>query len=139
MTAFNLQTAASVIADVFPSWVLALAPQVVAIERDRTVLHIPFSAQLCREGGIVSGQALAAVADTAMVCALWAAQGAQRPVATVDLHVSYLRAAAQDDLLATAEVVKQGRALCFARVSIASASDPSRPAATAVGTFASGG
>ncbi|QRF62317.1 PaaI family thioesterase [Variovorax sp. UC122_21] len=137
MATFDLQSAPAILAEVFPPWVLSLRPEIVHIGDGQTVLAMPLSPVACREGGTVSGQAIAALADTAMVCALWAALGEQRPVATVDLHVTYLRAA-KDGLRATAEVVKQGRSLSFARVSIASDSEPDRPVATAVGTFATG-
>lgn len=138
MSNFTIQTAAEVIAGVLPECVRMLGPRVVAITPEHTVLRMPASPAACREGGIVSGQALAALADTAMICALWSAFGEHRPVATVDLHVTYLRAAEQGDLVATAEVVKQGRSLSFARVVIAGAAHPGKPVATAIGTFATG-
>jgi uncharacterized protein (TIGR00369 family) len=136
MTVFNLDTAADVIEAVVPACVKSLGLSVVSIDARGAVLRMPSSPAACREGGIISGQALASLADTAMVCALWSVFGEHRPVATVDLHVTYLRAADEGDVLATAEVVKQGRSLSFARVSIASAAQPDRPLTTAVGTFA---
>ena len=88
----------------------------------------------CREGGIFAGQALAALADTAMCFALWTDGRGRRPVATVDLHVTYLRAGDGDDVLADAEIVRSGRSLAFCRVSMRLASS-GRELATAVATF----
>lgn len=139
MSTFTLETAAQVIQRAFPPFITALGLQLEALAPGRVTVRLPFSTDTSREGGIVSGQALAALADTAMVCALWAGSGEQQPVATVDLHVTYLRAAKGEDLLAVAEVVKPGRSISFTKVSIAGVSSPDKPVATAIGTFALAG
>ena len=54
---------------------------------------MPFSERLCRNGGIVSGQALMAFADTAMVIANVAANRRYRPMTTVDQTTHFMRAA----------------------------------------------
>lgn len=136
MSTFNQDTAAEVIERAFPPFITALGLRLEEFGKGRVVVRLPFSPGTSREGGVISGQALAALADTTMVCALWAGFGEQKPLATVDLHVTYLRAAKEEDLLAVAEVVKTGRSISFAKVVVASPSNPDKPVATAVGTFA---
>ena len=136
MSTFTHETAAQVMQRAFPPFITALDLQLEELTPGRVTVRLPFHPDTSREGGIISGQALAALADTTMVCALWAGFGEQRPLATVDLHVTYLRAAKGEDLRAVAEVVKAGRSLSFAKVSIAGVSSPDKPAATAIGTFA---
>jgi acyl-coenzyme A thioesterase PaaI-like protein len=59
----------------FAPWILSLRPQVIGFEESGASLRIPITDQVTRLGGIVSGQTLATMADTAMVfarCALTA-------------------------------------------------------------------
>lgn len=63
------QTAQAFLDKNFAPWVLALQPTVTEISAEQTVLTIPITDALNRTGGIVSGQALTALADTAMVLA----------------------------------------------------------------------
>ena len=67
-------------------------------------------------GKIIAGQALMALADTAMVVALWSALGAFRPVATVDMTTTFMRPATQTAIVAEATVLRLGRTLGFCQV-----------------------
>ena len=87
-----------------------------------------FSERLCRAGGIVCGQALMALADTAMVIAIVAANRGFRPMTTVDQTTHFLKAVASSDVLADARVVRLGRTMSFGRVTLFSAAD-SKPVA----------
>jgi len=51
----------------FAPWVLALMPCVSAVSEGRVTLEAPSTDQIARVGGIVSGETLATLADTAMV------------------------------------------------------------------------
>jgi uncharacterized protein (TIGR00369 family) len=82
-----------------------------------------FSDRLCRHGGIVCGQALMALADTAMVIAIQAAIRGFRPMTTVDQTTHFLKAVTSSDVLADARVVQLGRTMSFGRVSLSSAAD----------------
>lgn len=99
----------------FAQWVRDLALDVTQIGTERAILRMPLGAHLMRVGGIVSGQALAALADTAMVLAALARQDSFRPLATTDLHVQFLRPGTGTAVLCDAQVVRAGRALTFAR------------------------
>ena len=99
------------------------------------ILRMPFSERLCRNGGVVSGQALMAFADTAMVIANVAANRGYRPMTTVDQTTHFMRAATATDVLADARVVRLGRTMSFGRVTLASAAD-NKPIAMVSSAFA---
>lgn len=143
MEGWSVDTANDVLRDRFAPWVRALQIRVEEIGAASAVLRLPFADDLCREGGIVSGQALAALADTAMVIAVSAASGGYRPMATIDLHTTFMRAVTGADVVAEAQVERLGRTLAFVRVAMRAAptgptdrTDATAIVASAVGTFA---
>jgi len=119
----------------FASWVMALGPQVTEIGPTRTVLRMPITAALNRTGGMVSGQALGALADTAMVLACGGHVGEMIPVGTVTLDTQFLRPASGEAIRAEAEVTRAGRTMIFARCTLIA--EPSeKPVAMTTATFA---
>ena len=98
------------------------------------ILRMPFSERLCRNGGIVCGQALMAFADTAMVLANLAANRGYRPMTTVDQTTHFMRAVAASDVLADARVVRMGRTMSFGRVTLFGAAD-NKPVAMVSSAF----
>lgn len=118
----------------FADWVRALDPKVEEVGSDHVVVRMPLGAHLIRVGGIVSGQALAALADTAMVLAAVANAGGFRPFATTDLHTQFLRPGTGSAILCRAEVVRAGRALVFTRAEMHEA-DSGKLVATATASF----
>lgn len=131
----DIQTAQTFLDQNFAPWVLALSPKVTEITAERTTLTIPITGALNRTGGIVSGQALTALADTAMVLACGGHFGAMEPVGTVTLDTQFLRPASGNSLRAVAQVTRAGRAMVFTRCTIIA--DPSRkPVAMSIATFA---
>jgi uncharacterized protein (TIGR00369 family) len=131
--AFNIDEARRVLADVFAPWVLDLGLSIERIDHEPpaaaadwqpgAILRMAFSERLCRQGGVVSGQALMAFADTAMVIAMVAANRGYRPMTTVDQTTHFIRAVASSDVLADARVVRLGRTMSFGRVTLSSATD----------------
>lgn len=98
-------------------------------------MEIPITEDINRIGGIVSGQALAALADTAMVFACFGHLDAVEPVGTVTLDTQFLRPATGDSVRAEAEVTRAGKAMIFARATLIA--EPSgKPVALATATFA---
>lgn len=136
MTAeFTLEQGAQVLADnTLPGCVRELGLTVEHLGKGSATLRMRPTPMACREGGIYAGQAMASLADTAMCFALWTDGRGRRPVATVDLHLTFLSGGGQEDLLAKAEIVKSGRSLSFCKVSMALA-DSGKVIATAVATF----
>ncbi len=143
MDEWNVEVANRVLADHFAVWVRALDLTVETVSEQGAVLRMRFHDDLCRQGGIVSGQALSALADTAMVFAIASASGGYRPMATIDLHTTFMRAVANADVIAEAQVQRLGRTMAFVRVAMrarpldaASKVDPDAIVASAVGTYA---
>jgi uncharacterized protein (TIGR00369 family) len=116
MPALSLEEAEQLLQSSVPPWMLTLHLQVRETTEKSATLLMPFDEQLLRPGGIVAGQALMALADTAMVIALWSALGAFRPVATVNMTTTFLRPATQTALVAEATVLRLGRTLGFCQV-----------------------
>ena len=141
---FGLADARRILGEVFAPWVLDLNLTVERLEHAQpadapdwqpgALLRMPFSERLCRNGGIVCGQALMALADTAMVIAILAANRGYRPMTTVDQTTHFMRAVSSSDVLADARVVRLGRTMSFGRVTLLSASD-NRPVAMVSSAF----
>ncbi len=142
---FGIEEARRVLGEVFAPWVQDLGLSVEALDYEPpagaadwqpgAILRMAFSERLCRHGGVISGQALMALADTAMVIANLAANRGYRPMTTVDQTTHFMRAVSQSDVLADARVVRLGRTMSFGRVTLSSAID-NKPVAIASSAFA---
>ncbi len=143
---FDIEEARRLLGDLIAPWVQDLnlsiegidfnpPPNAAADWQPGAILRMPFSERLCRNGGIVCGQALMAFADTAMVIANFTANRGYRPMTTVDQTTHFMRAAAASDVLADARVVRMGRTMSFGRVTLSSASD-NKPVAIVSSAFA---
>ena len=118
----------------FAPWVLALSPRVTGFDAQGAVLTIPVTPDIARVGGIVCGQAMATLADTAMVLACAGHLGEFLPVATTNLETRFLAAARGDSLRCEARVIRAGRAMIFAEARLLSDPD-GRAVAVASATF----
>ena len=141
---FGIGEARRILGEVFAPWVqdLHLAVEQFEFEPDGAadwqpgaILRLPFSERICRNGGVVSGQALMAFADTAMVIANLAANRGYRQMTTVDQTTHFMRAVAASDVLADARIVRLGRTMSFGRVTLTSAAD-NKPVAMVSSAFA---
>jgi len=143
---FDLEEARRVLREVFAPWVQDLGLSVSSIEceppktatadwQPGAVLRMAFSERLCRHGGIVCGQALMALADTAMVIAILAANRGYRPMTTVDQTTHFMRPVTQSDVLADARVIRIGRTMGFGRITLFSSGD-NKPVAMVSSAFA---
>ncbi|MBY6115953.1 PaaI family thioesterase [Mameliella alba] len=127
-------TAQQLLEENFAAWVQALHPRITRIDPEAAVLEIPIRPDIARVGGIVCGQALATLADTAMVFACAGHLGGFRPVATTNLETRFLSAAKGDSVRCTARVIKGGRAMIFAEALLERLPD-GVPVAAASATF----
>jgi uncharacterized protein (TIGR00369 family) len=135
-TAFDVAAANAVLVEGFAPWVRATGITTVSLGPDTLTMRIPFSDQLCRVGGIMSGQTLVTGADTAMAIALMAKMGGMKqPITTVDLTINYMRPITKADALLVATVIRLGRTLAFCTTEIREAGSD-KPSAFATGTFA---
>jgi uncharacterized protein (TIGR00369 family) len=143
---FDIAEARRMLGEVFAPWVQDLGLSVVSIDhaappdagtdwQPGAILRMPFSERLCRNGGIVCGQALMAFADTAMVIANLAANRGYRPMTTVDQTTHFMRAVTASDVLADARIVRMGRTMSFGRVTLFGAAD-NKPVAMVSSAFA---
>jgi uncharacterized protein (TIGR00369 family) len=127
---FDRATAERMLTDVFAPWVQDLNLSVASLDKEGATLRMRFSEKLCRDNGVICGQALMSLADTAMVFAVSSAGGAYRPMTTVDQTMHFLRPAASADVLADAKVVRLGRTMAFGSVTLTTDGD-ARPVAMA--------
>jgi uncharacterized protein (TIGR00369 family) len=143
---FDIEEARRVLVDVFAPWVQELGLSIEEVDyvpparpaadwQPGAILRMAFSERLCRHGGVVCGQALMALADTAMVIAMVAANRGYRPMTTVDQTTHFMRAVASSDVLADARVVRLGRTMSFGRVTLFAAID-NKPVAMCSSAFA---
>lgn len=126
--------AQQILADLFAEWVQALDLTILSIDAEHVLVRMPLGAHLARVGGIVSGQALAALADTSMVFAAMGHVGEPRPLATTDLHTQFLRPGVGSAILCRARVVRAGKSLVFAQADMTQ-EDDGKLVATATATF----
>ena len=111
----TLAEAETILAQAFAPWVRALDIRIDRIDdTGAATLSIPISDQIARMGGIVSGQALATLADTSMVFACFGHLGQPLPVATTNLDTQFLRPGTGTRVRCEARVVRAGKALIFA-------------------------
>jgi len=135
MAGISIEEAERILDRNFAPWVLELHPKVRATTERSATLVMPFDEKLHRLGGIVSGQALMALADTAMVIALSSALGAFRPVFTVDLTTTFMRPAANTAILAEATVLRLGRTMGFGEVRLLTDTPERQLVANAVASY----
>ncbi|MBX2883832.1 MAG: PaaI family thioesterase [Granulosicoccus sp.] len=120
---FTVADGNALLSQVFAPWVQDLSLAVTNITDSGAVLRLPFSESLCREGQILCGQSLMALADTAAVLAVCAASGTYRDMATVDQSIHLLKPVSGQDVLASADVTRLGRTMAFISVTMSGAED----------------
>ncbi|TAM49527.1 MAG: PaaI family thioesterase [Paraburkholderia sp.] len=103
---------------VLAPWVRSLALKPVSVSDEGATLKLPFSGELRHSGGVICGQVFMAAADTAMIVAISAALGEFRPMTTVSLNISFMRAVRKGDVLVTARVLRMGRNLVFGEIEL---------------------
>lgn len=118
MSSFNIDSAEAVLKRDFAPWVQDLGLTVAAVGRDGATLHMAAGPRVARAGGIVCGQALMALADTAMVFAVAAASGGYRPMTTVGQTISFMKPAAGERVVAEAKVMRLGKTLAFGEIAL---------------------
>ena len=102
MTTFDKTAASELLKSAPAPWVQELDLSVESVTADGAVLRMRFSDKLCRDNGVVCGQALMSFADTAMIIAVASAAGGYFPMTTVDQTIHFMRPAMRADVLAEA-------------------------------------
>lgn len=135
MPTFDKPAAEALLKSVFAKWVQDLDVSIESIEGDSAALRMRFSDKLCRDNGVVCGQALMSLADTAMVFAICSAAGEYFPMTTVDQTIHFMRPAMRADVLAEARVVRLGKTMAYGSISLRTDGDE-RPVAMAQTAYA---
>jgi uncharacterized protein (TIGR00369 family) len=131
---FTVETAEALLEEMFAPWIHDLNIVFDKVENGQAVLRVPVSKRLNRGGGTICGQAIMSVADTAMVFAISSALNKFKPMTTVSQSSSFLRAAADKDLIADAGVIKLGRTIVYGEVNIYTET-PEKPVAHITSTY----
>ncbi len=135
MPGISIEAAADILSRNFAQWVLDLCMEVRETTAGSATLVMPFDEKLHRTGGIVSGQALMALADTAMVISLCSALGEFRPVATVDITTTFMRPATNTAVIAEATVLRLGRTMGFGQARLLTDSSERQLVANVTGSY----
>lgn len=88
------------------------------LEGDRVRIRVPYRADLIGDPdtGVLAGGLVSTLLDHVGGLAVWVAQGGFRPIATLDLRVDYMRAAAPGrDLIAEARCYRLTSSVAFVR------------------------
>ncbi len=117
-----------------PPWIQEMAIRIERVDAAGAVLRVPPSPRLNRMGGTICGQAIMALADTAMIFAIAGCLGEFRPITTVNQTSSFLRPAIDADLVAVAEIIKPGRTIMYGEVNLF-AGDAEKPVAHVTSTY----
>ena len=131
---FNVEAAESILREKFAPWIQDLGICFDNIAEGQAILRVPVSARLNREGGTICGQAIMAVADTAMVFAISSALDDFVAMTTVSQSSSFLRPAADKDLIAHARIIKSGRTIVYGEVNVYT-DTPDKPVAHITSTY----
>lgn len=110
----------------FGNWDSVYFPSLVGIEVDEIRegfcrMRLAWREELTQPAGVVHGGVIATLIDTVVVPAIGASYDQPVRFATVDLHVQYLGAVQQADMVAEGWVVKRGRSTVFCEAEVLSA------------------
>jgi uncharacterized protein (TIGR00369 family) len=94
----------------FPN-LLGLAVEEVRVDYCR--MRLPFKPELLHAGGIVHGGAIASLMDAVLVPAVGSSLDRGANYSTVDLHVQYIGAVKDEDIVAEGWVTRRGRSVVF--------------------------
>lgn len=94
----------------FPT-LLGLVVEEVRLDYCR--MRLPFRTELLQGGGIVHGGAISSLLDSVVVPAVGSALDASSRYATVDLHVQFIGAVKDEDVVAEGWVTRRGRSVVF--------------------------
>ena len=102
----------------FGRWDRTFFPKLLGIvvedvRADYCRMRMPFAPELEQPAGLVHGGAIASLLDSVVVPAVGAAYDKDARYSTVDMHVQFLSAVVQQDIVAEGWVVKRGRTVVF--------------------------
>jgi uncharacterized protein (TIGR00369 family) len=99
----------------------AMAPEVVELNPEHTLMRLPYKSDFLRPGGTIGGPMLMALADLALYGAVMAAIGRVEQAVTANLTINFLRLPPPADIIAQARLLKVGKRLAVGEVELFSA------------------
>jgi uncharacterized protein (TIGR00369 family) len=111
-----------------------LGLQVEDVRRDYCRIRMVFRPELMQAGGVIHGGAIASLLDSVLVPAIGSTLPEGSRFATVDLHVQFMEAVVDSDMVAEGWVVRRGKRVVFGQAE-ARAATTGRLPATAVLTY----
>ncbi len=118
MAGITVAQAQAIYEEGFAPWVKALDITIEEISSEGARLRMKYGDHLTRTGGMICGQSLMSLADTAMVFAVIGAAGGNRPMTTVGQATSLMRPILGVDVIAEARVIRLGRTLAFGEIAM---------------------
>ncbi|WP_326637831.1 PaaI family thioesterase [Nonomuraea fuscirosea] len=112
------ENAEAILRQYFAPWIQRLGLRVEEVGERHAVVRLPWSDDLAREGGGLSGQAMMAAADTATVVAISSARGGFVPMTTVQQSTTFQRPVVGKDVLLDVRITKLGRTLAFTEITL---------------------
>lgn len=85
-------------------------------------MRLTFRPELLQAGGIIHGGAMASLLDSVLVPAIGGIVEPGSSYSTVDLHIQYLEAVADDDCIAEGWIVRRGKRIVFGQAEARAAS-----------------
>lgn len=115
-------------------WAFDMGMQADAIGPGTAVLRLPYRATMLRPGGVIAGPMIMALADACMFAVALSLIGEVKLAVTTSFNINFLHRASPGDLLAEGRMLKLGKRLVVADVTVHSEGHD-RPVAHATGTY----
>jgi len=132
---FDVSDLEILLQNAFAPWILQLGIRIGTITETGARFVVPENPDLSREGGIVCGQSIAAVADTVGVLALAAKNNRYRQMTTVDMTSNFMRPLMKGDVQVGVTILSNGRRMATVRADFWQ-KDPAKIGATATCVYA---
>jgi uncharacterized protein (TIGR00369 family) len=99
-------------------------------------VRIPYRESMLRPGGVLSGPALFAAADTGMYALVLSHVGPELMAVTANFNMNFLAKAKPGDIIAECKLLKLGRRLAVMEAALYSTADPAILVAHMTGSYA---
>ncbi|KAF1071465.1 MAG: hypothetical protein GAK45_00514 [Pseudomonas citronellolis] len=106
-----------------------------ALEEGRARARMPYHGRMLRPGGTISGPTIMALADATMYAVILGHLDNVEMAVTSNLNINFLSRPRQEDLIAEARILKQGRRQVVCEVSVFSAGNADELVAHVTGTY----
>jgi uncharacterized protein (TIGR00369 family) len=99
-------------------------------------VRIPYRESMLRPGGVLSGPALFAAADTGMYALVLSHVGPELMAVTANFNMNFLNKAKPGDIVAECRMLKLGRRLAVMEAALHSSAEPGTTVAHVTGSYA---